>query len=96
MITANEARLATEERLKVLAKEYVVNYAETLIRKAIELGRYSAVLDLVNTTMKLLNPEVVGPEIVKLLEAQGFEAEFYMTDDGHRYEAQVTVKWGEK
>jgi len=53
------------------------------------------VLDLVNTKMDLPNVEVVGPEIVKLLETQGFEAEFYISD-GYRYEAQVTVKWGEK
>lgn len=95
MITANEARSATEERLKVLAKEYVVNYAETLIRKAIDLGRYNVVLDLINTKINLPNVEVVGPEIVKLLEAQGFDAEFYISD-GYRCEAQVTVKWGEK
>lgn len=92
MITAKEAKLATEERLKVLAKEYVVNYAEPLIRKAIDLGRYNVVLDLTNTKMNLPNIEVVGPEIVKLLEAQGFEAEFYVSD-GYRYEAQVTVGW---
>lgn len=95
MITAKEARSATEERLKVLAKEYVINYAETLIRKAIDLGRYNVVLDLTNTKMNLPNVEVVGPEIVKLLEAQGFDAEFYISD-GYRYEAQVTVKWGDK
>ena len=95
MITAKEAKQLTDNRLNQLAKEYVLNYAQTIIRKAIGLGRYSAVLDFVNTKMDLHNIEVVGPEIVKLLEAQGFEAEFYMSD-GYRYEAQVTVRWGDK
>ena len=95
MITAKEAKQLTDNRLNQLAKEYVLNYAQTIIRKAIDLGRYSVVLDLVNTKMDLPNVEAVGPEIVKLLEAQGFEAEFYISD-GYRYEAQVTVKWGDK
>lgn len=93
MITAKEAKQLTDNRLNQLAAEYVLNYAQALIREAINLGRYSVVLDLVNTKMNLPNVEVIGPEIVKLLEAQGFEAEFYVSD-GYRYEVQVTVKWG--
>lgn len=93
MITAKEAKQLTDNRLNQLAAEYVLNYAQALIREAIDLGRYSVVLDLVNTKMNLSNVEVVGPEIVKLLEAQGFEAEFYVSD-GYRYEVQVIVKWG--
>ena len=93
MITAKEAKQLTDNRLNQLAKEYVLNYAQTIIRKAIDLGRYSAVLDL--TKADIPNIEVVGSEIVKLLEVQGFEAEFYYEDD-HRYEATISVKWGDK
>lgn len=95
MITAKEARLATEERLKTLAKEYIVNHAEPLIREAIDLGRYYVVLDLADTKVDLPNCEEVGPTVVKLLEAQGFEAKFHVSDTGLVYEVQVTVKWGE-
>lgn len=95
MITAEEARLATEERLKTLAKEYIVNHAEPLIRKAIDLGRYYVVLDLADTKVDLPNCEEVGPTVVKLLEAQGFETKFHLSDNGLMYEVQVTVKWGE-
>lgn len=93
MITAKEAKQLTDNRLNQLAKKYVLNQAQTIIRKAIDLGRYSAVLDL--TKVEIPNVEAVGSEIVKLLEVQGFEAEFYMCD-GPRYEADITVKWGDK
>ena len=95
MITANEARKATEERLKVLAKEFVVNKADQYIQKAIDLGRYNTVINLVQLDTDLPTLEATAPEVVKLLQAQGFEAEFYMCD-GPRYEAYITVKWGDK
>lgn len=95
MITAKEAKLATEERLKVLAKEFVVNKADQYIQKAIDLGRYDTVINLVQLDTDLSTLEVTAPEVVKLLQARGFEAEFYMCD-GPRYEAYITVKWGDK
>lgn len=95
MITAYEARKATEERLKVLAKEFVANKAGQYIQKAIDLGRYDTVINLVQLDANLPTLEATAPEVVKLLQAQGFEAEFYMCE-GPRYEATITVKWGNK
>ena len=37
MITAKEAKQLTDNRLNQLAKEYVLNYAQALIREAIDL-----------------------------------------------------------
>ena len=95
MITAKEARKATEERFKVLAKEFVLNKVDPLIHKAIDKGRSDTVVDLTTSDFSIPNLEFVGPEIVKLLKELGFDADFYICD-GYRYEAQVTVKWGEK
>lgn len=93
MITANEARKATEERLKVLAKEFILNKIDPQIRKATDKGRSDTVVDLTNSDVP--NLEFVGPEIVKLLKELGFDADFYICD-GYRYEANITVKWGDK
>ena len=93
MITADEARKATEERLRVLAKEFVLNKVEPHIRKAIDRGRSDTVVDLTNSDLS--NLEFVGPEIVKFLKELGFKADFYICD-GYRYEANITVKWGDK
>lgn len=95
MITAKEARKATEERLVVLAKEFVLNKVDPHIRKAIDKGRSDTVIDLTNSDFSIPNLEVVGPEIVKLLKEFGFDADFYICD-GYRYEANITVKWGDK
>lgn len=95
MITADEARKATEERLRVLAKEFVLNKVDPHIRKAIDRGRSDTVINLVQLDIDLPNLEFVGPEIVKLLKELGFKADFYICD-GPRYEASITVKWGNK
>jgi hypothetical protein len=95
MITAKEARKATEERLRVLAKEFVLNKVDPHIRKAIDKGRSDTVVDLTNSDFSIPNLEFVGPEIVKLLNELGFDADFYICD-GYRYEANITVKWGDK
>ena len=93
MITADEARKATEESLKILAKEFVLNKVDPHIRKAIDKGRSDIVVDLTNSDFP--NLEFVGPEIVKLLKELGFGADFYICD-GYRYEANITVNWGDK
>lgn len=94
MITAYEARKATEERLKVLAKEFVLNKVDPQIRKAIDKGRSNTVIDLTNSDFSIPNLDFVGPEIVKLLKEFGFVTDFYVCD-GPRYEANIKVKWGE-
>ena len=95
MITAKEARLATDERLKILAKEFIANKADQYIQQAIDLGRYDTVINLVQLDTNLSTLEATAPEVVKLLQAEGFDAEFYMCD-GPRYEAYITVKWRNK
>lgn len=96
MITAKEARKATEDRLKVLAKEFVVNKADQYIQKAIDLGKYDTVINLVQLDTDLPTLEATAPEVVKLLKELGFDADFYICDDGYRYEANITIKWGDK
>ena len=83
MITAKEARKATEERLKVLAKEFVLNKVDPLIHKAIDKGRSDTVVDLTNSDFSIPNLEFVGPESVKLLKELGVDADFYIWD-GYR------------
>ena len=91
MITAKEARKATEDRLNRINKEFVINEVDKQIRKAIDAGRYYTVVDLVD--LDLPNLEDAGSAIVTILKDYGFEAEFTYVDENTRYEAYINIKW---
>jgi hypothetical protein len=44
----------------------------------------------------LPNPKNVGPELVNILEGEGFKAAFSYCDNGPRLEAYVTLDWREE
>ena len=96
MINAKEARLATEEQLTKLAKEFIINTVSEQINKAISGGFYFTNVSLIGITDPVPNPQKVGPEIVKLLEKEGYRAKFNCCDDGPRYEAYITIDWSEE
>lgn len=96
MINAKEARLATEEQLTRLAKEFIINTVSEQINKAIIDGLYFATANLVGVVDPVPNPQKVGPKVVELLEKEGYRAKFNYCDDGPRCEAYVTIDWEEE
>ena len=91
MMTATQAKEKTTERLQQLAKEYITNIAEPAIDQAIKNGRFY----VTPSFKEVINPEQTGVEVVKLLQAQGFEAEHVYYDGAHGYDNYILIKWEE-
>lgn len=96
MMTATEARIATEAQLTKLAKEFIINTVSYQIHEAINGGLYFATASLIGITDPVPNPQKVGPKVVELLEKEGYRAKFNYCDDGPRCEAYITIDWGEE
>jgi hypothetical protein len=89
MITAAEANVKTKEKLTQIAKEFIINYAESAIDKAIAEGKFFAKPSFEG----VINPEQTGNEVVKLLQEQGFEAGHVYYDGPNGYENHILIKW---
>jgi hypothetical protein len=96
MTNATQARLATEARIHVLAKEFRINRVEPKIQAAIDEGYFFCTVSLTPLDYDLPNPKNVGPELVNILEGEGFKAAFSYCDNGPRLEAYVTLDWREE
>ena len=86
MITAEQAKEQTIERLQQLAKEYILNIVEPAIDEATKLGRFVAVTKYEGTKSSVA-------EVVKILEERGFYADHYIYDGPNGYDNKITVKW---
>lgn len=93
MTNANQARIATEARIHCLAREFRVNNVEPKIQAAIDEGHFFCNVSLTGYACDIPNPQKVGPELVKILEGEGFKATFSYCDNGPRMEAYVTIDW---
>ncbi len=89
MMTAKEARAATNDRLVVMAKEFIINNTGIPIQYAINNGHFHATVSFEGVT----NPEKVGPEVVRQLVARGFEAEHVYNDGPNGYDNYILIKW---
>lgn len=96
MMTATEARIATESQLTKLAKEFIINTVSHQIQQAINAGQYFATASLIGIVDPIPNPQKVGPKVVELLEKEGYRAKFNYCDDGPRCEAYIAIDWGEE
>ena len=67
MISAKEARAATNDRLVVMAKEFIINNTGIPIQDAIEQRYFHTTVSFEGVP----NPEKVGAEVVRQLEEQG-------------------------
>ena len=74
MLTAQEAKQATKDRLLQLAKEYIINVAQRTVSEAINKGRFQAHSPFDGTTE-------LGEEVVKLLKKKGFDAKHVFYDE---------------
>lgn len=91
MISAKEARAATNDRLVVMAKEFIINNTGIPIQDAINSGRFHCTVSFEGVT----NPEKTGEEVVRQLEEHGFEAEHVYYDGPNGYDNYILIKWGE-
>jgi hypothetical protein len=89
MMTANEARVATIDRLAVMAKEFIINNTGIPIQDAINNGYFHATVSFEGVP----NPEKVGAEVVRQLKEQGFEAEHICYDNINGYANYILIKW---
>ncbi len=91
MMTAEQAKEKTKERLTQMAKEFITNCAEPAIEEATKSGKFVATPDF----MGIVNSEATGEEVVKLLEKEGFEAEHVMYDNLNGCANYILIKWGD-
>lgn len=89
MMTAKEARAATNDRLVVMAKEFIINNAGMPIQDAANNGQFYTTVSFVGVP----NPEKLGAEVVRQLEEQGFEAEHVYYDATNGYDDYILIKW---
>jgi hypothetical protein len=91
MISAKEARAATNDRLVVIAKEFIINNTGVPIQDAIEKGHFHTTVSFEGVP----NPEKVGAEVVRQLEEHGFDAEHVYYDGPNGYDNYILIKWGD-
>ena len=91
MITAKEALAATNDRLVVMAKEFIINNVGMPIREAINNGRFHTTVSFEGVP----SPEKTGAEVVRQLKEQGFEAEHVYFDGPNGYDNYILIKWGD-
>ena len=93
MMTAAQAREKTKERLRVLAEEFILNYAGLPIQNAIDNGRFFTKVPFDGKSCSDANTEVLGEKVVELLEEKGFEAEHVYYDGPNGYDNYILIKW---
>ena len=91
MITANEARIATIDRLAVMAKEFIINNVGMPIQDAINNGHFHTTVSFEGVP----NPVRTGEEVVRQLKEQGYEAEHVYYDGPNGYDNYILIKWGD-
>ena len=91
MITAKEALAATNDRLVVMAKEFIINNVGMPIREAINNGRFHTTVSFEGVP----SPEKTGAEVVRQLKEQGFESEHVYYDNVNGYNNYILIKWGD-
>jgi hypothetical protein len=89
MMTANEARVATIDRLATMAKEFIINNTGIPIQDAINNGHFHTTVSFEGVP----NPERTGAEVVRQLEEKGFEAEHVYYDGPNGYDNYILIKW---
>lgn len=87
-MTAAEAKEKTFERIRVIAKEFVLNTVNPAIQNAINEGRFKT-----NVLIRDLPSRVAAAtEIEKLLREKGFEVEFIAQHGVGEY---FSINWGD-
>lgn len=90
MITASEAKKATEDQVTKIAKEFLINEVEKAIVEACSVGLFRTRLDV---PQDRCDCKRLGKAVEFLLTAEGYKAEFIYCDDGPIVECMITVDW---
>lgn len=90
-MTAKEARAATQNRLIVIAKEFIMNNVGMPIQKAIDKGSFHTTVSFEGVP----NPEKTGEEVVRQLKEQGYKAEHVYYDGPNGYDNYILINWGD-
>lgn len=88
MMTAEQAKVKTQARLKVIAEEFILNNVGVPLQDAIDAGRF-------HCTVSFEDSEKTGEEVVRQLKEQGYEAEHVYYDGPNGYENYILIKWGD-
>jgi sorbitol-specific phosphotransferase system component IIA len=91
MMTATEARIATIDRLAVMAQEFIINNVGMSVREAANNGRFHTTVSFEGVP----SPEKTGEEVVRQLKEKGYEAEHVYYDGPNGYDNYILIKWGD-
>ena len=91
MMTAEQAKIKTRARLKVIAEEFILNNVGVPLQDAIDAGRFHCTVSFEGVP----SPEKTGEEVVRQLKEQGYEAEHVYYDGPNGYDNYIMIKWGE-
>ena len=91
MMTAEQAKVKTRARIKVIAEEFILNNVGVPLQDAIDHGRFHAIVDFKGVP----NSQQTGEEVVRQLEVQGYEAEHVYYDGPNGYDNYILIKWGD-
>lgn len=89
MMTAAQAKVKTQERLRVIADEFITNNVGVPLQEAIDSGRFYCTVAFEGVP----SPEKTGVEVVRLLEERGYEAEHVYYDGPNGYDNYIIIKW---
>lgn len=88
MMTAEQAKVKTQERIKVLAAEFILNNVGVPLQDAIDSGEFRC-------SVYFEGNEKLGAEVVSQLQDQGYVAEHVYYDNINGYANYISIKWGE-
>lgn len=91
MMTAKEAYAAAQDRLVVIAKEFIINNVGVPLQDAVDAGRFHCTVSFEGVP----NPKKTGEEVVRQLKEQGYEAEHVYYDGPNGYDNYILIKWGD-
>ena len=92
MITAAQAKEKTKERIRTLAREFILNFVGMPIQNAINKGRFFTKVVLEGKDISEVDKKVLGEEVVTILSESGFKAEHVFTE-GPCAENYISIKW---
>jgi hypothetical protein len=88
MMTAAQAKVKTQERIKVLAAEFILNNVGVPLQDAIDTGAFRC-------SVYFEGNENLGAEVVSQLQEQGYTAEHVYYDNINGYANYISIKWGD-
>lgn len=93
MMTAEQVKEKTKERIRVLASEFILNNCGIPIQRAIDKGNFFASVPFDGKIVADANIELLGKEVVSQLQAKGFVAKHVYYDGPNGYDNYILIKW---